>query len=187
MSGFTVAAGSERLTLHPLRGEDAEAVARITDDPVIADSVSFLRRPFTTVDAEGLIARNGNGLDCFLAARRRADGDLVGIVGAHLVGSEAVEVGYWIGAAFHGRGYATEALKAVVAVLRDLLPDRAIFAECRPDNLPSWRVLAKVGFWDAGAEGERPGRRRLVLPAPHSLGSPDHRTTITGVPTLTRS
>ncbi len=164
MSGFTVAAESERLVLRALTSGDADEVVAITDDPTVTDVVSFLSSPFTKADAQRLIARNENGRDCFLGVRLRSDRALLGVVGAHLVGGDAVEIGYWLAPARHGRGFATEAVRGVVAVVRDLLPDREIFAECRPENLPSLRVLTKAGFREAGMDGERPGRRKLVLP-----------------------
>ena len=44
-----------------------------------------------------------------------------------------------------GRGYATEALAAVVALGGSVLLDR-LYALCHPDNAASVRVLEKCGF-----------------------------------------
>jgi RimJ/RimL family protein N-acetyltransferase len=43
--------------------------------------------------------------------------------------------------------------------------ERRIFAECRPQNVASWRLLTKVGFRADGLAGARSGRKRLVLDA----------------------
>jgi RimJ/RimL family protein N-acetyltransferase len=77
-----------------------------------------------------------------------------------------MEIGYWIGGAFHGRGFATEAALGVITVLRRRFPEREVIAECRPDNKASWWVLEKIGFRPSGEAGQRPGRELLVLKAP---------------------
>jgi RimJ/RimL family protein N-acetyltransferase len=48
-------------------------------------------------------------------------------------------------------------------VLKGAYPERRIFAECRPENVASWRLLEKVGFRASGADGVRSGRKRLVF------------------------
>lgn len=55
-------------------------------------------------------------------------------------------VGYWIGQPFAGRGYASAALEAVVALAFDRLALHRVEAACIPDNQASQRVLAKQGF-----------------------------------------
>jgi RimJ/RimL family protein N-acetyltransferase len=44
-----------------------------------------------------------------------------------------------------GRGYATEALRAIVAVASGTSIHR-LYALCHPDHVPSQRVLEKCGF-----------------------------------------
>jgi RimJ/RimL family protein N-acetyltransferase len=155
---------TERLRLTPFVPGDAEPLRRLTDDPAIVDAVSFLRAPFTLADAAALIARNGNGQDLFRGLWRRADDLLIGVVGSHLQGTGAVEIGYWIGTAFQRQGYAREAASAVIERLRTATPPPRIVAECRPENRASWRVLERLGFRPTGAPGARPGRVELVLP-----------------------
>jgi len=153
---------TDRLDLKPLVAEDAAAVQALTDDRAIAGIIDFLPVPFTLADAQRLIGRNDGTGECFFGAWQ--DGKLTGVVGAHLHGSERIEIGYWIGRAFQGKGLATEAAGAVVAALKREFPGRRIIAECRPENLASWRVLEKLGFRATGEGGARPGRRLLTLP-----------------------
>jgi RimJ/RimL family protein N-acetyltransferase len=150
-----------RLRLAPLRRADAARLAAITNDRAITDRIHFLARPFTRHAALHLIAGRGDRRDCFLGAWR---GDaLIGVVGVHLVADDRIEIGYWIAPDWQGRGYATEAAAAVIALVRRRFPARRLFAECRPDNRGSWRVLEKLGFRATGAAGARPGRRVLAL------------------------
>jgi RimJ/RimL family protein N-acetyltransferase len=154
---------SARLRLAPLLPADADALAELTDDPAITGVIPFLASPFTVADAEALIDLCDGGEDCFIGAWRLDDDRLVGVVGAHLRGDDALEIGYWFGPAFHGMGYASEAVLAVVSLLRDMPSHREIIAECRPENAASWRVLEKSGFRATGEPGTRPGRKLLRL------------------------
>jgi RimJ/RimL family protein N-acetyltransferase len=150
-----------RLRLAPLGLSDAAQFRAVTDDPKIIAGVDFLSHPFTLADARALIRGAGDGRDRFIGISRNAR--LIGVVGAHLKAHERIEIGYWIGSAWSGRGYATEAAAAVIASLRRRFPQRRIFAECRPGNRASWRVLEKLGFSPTGKPGARPGRADLVL------------------------
>jgi RimJ/RimL family protein N-acetyltransferase len=156
-----LSAETDRLDLRPLRPGDAAALQALTDDPTITEAISFLEAPFTLADATRLIAMNDGPGDCFLGIRLRAGGTLIGVAGAHLQGDSEVEIGYWLGTAHHGRGYASEAAVALAERLGTALPGRGIVAECRPANRASWRVLEKAGFRPTGAAGARPGRVRL--------------------------
>ena len=163
---------TERFSLRPLADGDAPALRDITDDPSITNVIPFLPTPFTTTDAEALIVSAAGDTDRFVGAFHRSDGRLGGVVGVHLRGALELEIGYWIGTAFHGRGYATEAAGATIDVVRRVLPGRRVIAECLPGNAASWRVLQKLGFQPSGQDGTRPGRALLVLPPPKGDGAP---------------
>ncbi|GJD90551.1 MULTISPECIES: GNAT family N-acetyltransferase [Methylobacterium] len=153
---------TERLVIAGLVPGDAEAMRRLTDDPAITGAVDFLPDPFTLEDAHAMIASGRRGRDRFLGAWARADRALVGVVGAHLRGEGAVEIGYWIGGAARGRGFGAEAVSGILGLLKGRFPHRTIVAECRPANTASWGLLTKLGFRDTGDDGHRPGRRVMV-------------------------
>ncbi len=151
----------DRLRLAPLTLGDAEAFQAITDDANVIDNIIFLAAPFTLDDARVLIA--GDPGHVFYGAWHRETGDLIGVVGTHPVDDNEIEIGYWMATRFAGQGYASEAAAGVIALLRAQYPVRTIFAECRPANHASWRVLEKLGFRPTGADGHRSGRKKLVL------------------------
>ena len=78
------------------------------------------------------------------------EGRLIGGVGFYRRTSGLAELGFWLGRAWWGRGYATEAAQAVVRLgFKDQnLPgfSSAHFV----DNSASGRVLAKLGFEPTG-------------------------------------
>jgi RimJ/RimL family protein N-acetyltransferase len=154
---------TERLRLAPLTAHDAAALQEMTNDPVITHAVHFLPNPFTLEEAAALIIAKKDGRDCFIGAWRCEDIALVGVIGAHLHGDDEIEIGYWIKSSLHGLGFGSEAARAIIAMLREMFPTRQIMAECRVENLASWRLLEKLNFRSSGEAGRRPGRRRLIL------------------------
>ena len=153
-----------RLAIVALRPEDAEDLRRLTDDPAIIQAVDFLPNPFTLQDARDLIRGGAQGRDRFLGAWTRDAGrTLVAVVGTHLRGPGTIEIGYWVGGAARGRGFAFEAVSGIVGLLARRFPRRSVVAECRPGNVASWSLLDKLGFRDTGEHGHRPGRRLLRL------------------------
>ncbi|HEY0525724.1 MAG TPA: GNAT family N-acetyltransferase [Stellaceae bacterium] len=156
---------SENLVLKPLRPEDAEAVRIVTDHPAITTVISFLHPPFSVEDAEALIRRNESGNTFFLGMWRRSDDALVGISCVFLHGDDDAELGQWVGAAHHGSGYGTEAAAALTRMAGRIMPKRRIYAECRPENRTSWKILEKVGY-RADGPGKKPGFGMLVYEKP---------------------
>ncbi len=70
---------------------------------------------------------------------------VVGLVNARWDVPE-VEVGYWMGTPFVGRGYMTEATAAVVAMaLADLAAERVVI-KCEAANGRSRRAAERCGF-----------------------------------------
>ena len=71
--------------------------------------------------------------------------ELVGYVQASPI-PEGWEIGYHIGGAFTGRGYATEAVRAFLQVMLPALGIDRIYGVCLAENRASLRVLEKCGF-----------------------------------------
>ena len=65
-----------------------------------------------------------------------------------------VEIGYGMNAEYEGRGFMTEAVKAVVGWASAQKGVRRIEAEVEEDNAASKRVLEKAGFVPNGKTGE---------------------------------
>jgi RimJ/RimL family protein N-acetyltransferase len=88
----------------------------------------------------------------------RADGRLLGGSGLQFETPRRVATGYVLARDEWGKGYATEALRAMVDLAATLGVLR-VHAECHPQHRASWHVLEKCGFQREGVL-----RRHSVFP-----------------------
>ena len=137
------AAMADRAALEDLLG------ARVPEDWPAEDLRDFLPIYSKIVDAQA--AREGWGIWLALATAERA---LVGDIG--FKGSpddrQTVEIGYSILPAFQGRGYATEAARALLDWGLARPGVRRVVANCLADNAASIRVLRKAGMRQTGRD-----------------------------------
>ena len=105
------------------------------------------------------------------------DGRMVGHVGFHgppgvngLRASDAVEIGYTIFTEHRGRGYATEAARALVAWAGERGVSRVI-ASVAPANAPSLRIVEKLGLRQIGSQVDDADGKELVFEVAAALSS----------------
>ena len=87
----------------------------------------------------------------FLIFERRADGgegDLVGGTGLHRIdwSLRRFEIGYWRKTGCEGRGFVTEAVRALARLAFDTLGARRVEIRMDDNNASSWRVAERAGF-----------------------------------------
>jgi RimJ/RimL family protein N-acetyltransferase len=144
-------ARTPRLLLRPGFPEDAPALAHAIADEAIVRNLSVVPWPYTVRDAEAFLASPRDPVLPSFLIFERTDGPprLIGSCGLGRRPSGAVELGYWIARGSWGRGFATEAGGALVAIARALaLPQ--LEASHFIDNPASARVLDKLGFESTG-------------------------------------
>lgn len=141
---------SERLFLRPGWPEDWEDLFKVIRDEGIVRNLSHAPWPYTAEHArEFARTMDKDGLPGFVVTLPSAGGTkLIGWAGLSREGDK-VHLGYWIAREHWGRGYATEAVRAVLNVAR-ALGYRRILATNFLDNPASGRVLRKVGFRPVG-------------------------------------
>ena len=94
------------------------------------------------------------------AVVERASGRGAGLLGTkHVPSRGRVEIGYGLTGDMRGRGYATEALGALLEHLSSWPEVRTVVAETLPDNHASIRVLENNGFVLTGRTGGKEGER----------------------------
>ena len=142
---------SDRLFLRPIWPEDWQDLLAGIGNEAVVRNLARVPWPYTPDDA-----RDFAGLPqdprCphFLITRPQgADGvEAIGVIGLAQEAGE-VALGYWLASHHWGRGYATEAGRAVLSLARTL-GHRRITARHFLDNPASARVLAKLGFCPSG-------------------------------------
>ena len=145
-------ARTDRLLLRPGWLEDAPALFEAIRDEGIVRNLASAPWPYTLEDAQAFLrTERAHGEPCFLIFRR-TDGapQLIGTVGFGRRPAGETEFGYWIARAHWGRGYATEAGQAAIALARDSLRLSRLSAGHFLDNPASGRVLEKLGFRSTG-------------------------------------
>src|SRR5262245_3385876 len=149
-------ARTPRLLLRPGFPEDAPALAGAIADKAIVMNLAVVPWPYTLRDAEAFLASPRDPVLPSLLIFERTAGapSLVGSCGLARRTSGAVELGYWIGRSFWGRGYATEACSALIDMAR-MLGLASLEGSHFPDNPASGRVLEKLGFEPTGLVAPR--------------------------------
>ena len=120
-------------------------VAALANDRRIAENVARIPHPYKVSDAEAFIAgaNVAGGEAVFMITLR--DGSVIGACGVTAL-EPTPELGYWLGVPYWGKGYATEALHAVIDYTFTDLGHAALQAGARVTNPASRRVLEKCGF-----------------------------------------
>jgi RimJ/RimL family protein N-acetyltransferase len=146
---------TERLTLRSHRLDDFESFCALWSDEDVVRHISGT--PSTREQSwarmmryAGLWHHLGFG---FLAIEEKASGRLVGEAGFQEVLRDitpslegTLETGWAFMPSVHGRGYATEALRALVGWADPRFPDRSMTCIISPNNPPSLRLADKIGF-----------------------------------------
>ena len=133
---------TKRLLLRPFRESDYddlfEFLSQLEDD-------EFEGYP-------GITCENGRqhlayrlGSEEFCAMELKESGKVIGNICCGNRDFAAREVGYIVNKHYQQQGYAAEALSAVIAqAFRE--GAHRVYAECDPRNVPSWKLLEKVGM-----------------------------------------
>ncbi len=142
---------TERLLLRRLDATDAEEVLALRGN---SETMKYIPRPLakTTEDALEHIAMiedkiiNNTGINWGITIK--GNPKIIGIIGHYRISMEnhRAEIGYMSFPEHNGKGYMSEAIKAVVAYGFEQMNLHSIEAIIDPDNIASERVLQKNGF-----------------------------------------
>jgi aminoglycoside 6'-N-acetyltransferase len=149
---------TERLVLRRFRESDAPVLAAYRSDVDVARYQSWVA-PVTVEQARWSVASMavadpGEPGWFQYAVERTEDHALIGDVGVNLHGNRLqAEIGFTLATAYQGRGYASEAVRAVLDRLFQVQRLHRVSAECDARNTASARLLERVGF---RSEGLRP-------------------------------
>ena len=147
---------TERLILRPFAPKDASDLARLAGSREIADTTISIPHPYSEQQARQWIAGNvdlcAKGKVVVFGVQLKSDAKLVGSIGLRDIEVEhaRAELGFWIAVEYWGKGYATEAGRAVLAFGFEQLPLNCIYAHHMVRNPASGHVLARIGMQREG-------------------------------------
>ena len=145
---------TERLLLRPWKDQDFLPYAEINADPAVRE---FFPSVLTREQSDAEIRRFQENYEregfCMFAAELVATGQFAGFIGLQTMNfavpslvQPAVEVGWRLSRPLWGRGLATEGARGVLRHAFETLQLRELVAITTPANLPSRRVLEKIGM-----------------------------------------
>ena len=142
-----------RLVLRPFTRGDVDAVFAYRQREDVARYLfdEPMSRESCAEAVQGRVGQFGFDMDgdkIFLAVERARDRAMIGEVSLILRDIEAmqVELGYIFHPGFHGRGYATEAGQALLALGFAGAGAHRIYARCDARNTASARVMERLGM-----------------------------------------
>lgn len=146
---------TDRLILRPFVLADALDVKRYVSAAEIAGVTANIPHPYEDGMAEEWISTHGPAFEegrlASFAITLRESGELIGAMGIGTHGDAGcAELGYWIGVPFWGRGYCTEAARAVLGFGFEVWKYDRIFATHLGRNPASGRVMQKIGMTREG-------------------------------------
>jgi ribosomal-protein-alanine N-acetyltransferase len=156
-------AETRRLVLRDFTFEDVPRIARYAADPKVSRMLAIVPFPYTEAHASAFVgdvlASNATGDGLGLAiARKKEPGALIGIISFARDGDTA-EIGWWLGPPYWGKGFASEAVMAMIAIAFRDPSLKALTAGAFADNPASLRVQDKAGFTPLGMR-QRPSLAR---------------------------
>lgn len=141
-----------RMAIRPWKVEDARAL-----NAAIESSLDHLRPWMPWIAAEPQSVATRQGMIRRWESERRAGGDLVfgmfvgdAVVGGcglhHRIGHGGLEIGYWVGAAYTRRGYATAAASSMTSLAFSFPAIDAVEIRVDAANDASAGVPRKLGY-----------------------------------------
>ena len=169
---------SERLLLRPAWPEDWQQVFGGIADEGVVRNLARAPWPYRAEHAREFVQLASDPMYPRFLITRADSGTVVGCTGIHEQGSD-IELGYWIARQHWGRGYATEAGRAVLEVAQ-MLGHRRIVASHFLDNPASGKVLTKLGFVPTGEVASRfsCGRGAEALAAEYAIDLEEEMSTL---------
>jgi len=140
-----------RLTLRPFRESDVDRVVELASDRRVAEMTQNIPHPYLHEHAKTWIGshaeRFGQQQELVFAIEEREAGLLIGAIGLVFQSEhQSAELGYWIGVPYWGKGYCTEAARAVVDYGFLELGLHRVQARHFLKNPASGRVMQKIGM-----------------------------------------
>lgn len=144
---------SERLILREPHVEDMDAMAKLANNRRVSSMLQNMPYPYTRKHAANFILRAVAGElgHCVYAITLSDTGEFIGVCDLkNREDSEELEIGYWLGEPYWRKGYATEAVNALIDAAFRASDIEMLYVSCFAANEASRRVIQKIGFSHLG-------------------------------------
>lgn len=136
---------SKRLVLHEIKTEDTQDIVKWRSDPQV---YQYFKNPHALTVEEHLQWYEDNYLKhsdilhwmCFV------NGVPAGLCGIKRINRESAEISYLLDKNFQHKGYAKEAVEAIIMWAREQWGLNVFLAEIHKDNIPSQLLVSSMGF-----------------------------------------
>lgn len=147
-----------RLRIRRFVPEDLDAFRELIRDKM-ASPYAVYDHAFPTDEAGlGQVLKFFAGSDEFWALQRKAGGELIGFISLNHVDGSSRNLGYCLHTQWQGQGFAAEAADGIIRYAREELKLKKLVTGTAEENLPSVRLLKRLGFDQVG-----PGSYELAL------------------------
>ena len=137
--------------LRDLLRSDAARISLLAGDFDVASMTGTIPHPYSEQMAAEWIASALAGEEGVVFAVA-SSGLLIGCTGYRAFGDDHAELGYWIGKPYWGRGYASEAVRALIVHAFERDGFDYLTVGHFTDNPASARIIAKFGFVPQGRQ-----------------------------------
>ena len=140
---------TERLTIRPVEVSDAINIFDYRSDSETNKYQGWI--PETINDVHTFISKISSEINIAdtwyqFVIEETENSKIIGDLGIHFIEDQQAEVGCTLSKEYHGKGYATEALKSVINYLFSQLNKHRIIASIDPDNISSIGLVERLGF-----------------------------------------
>src|SRR3979490_1344295 len=145
---------TERLMLGRPPLADVKAIAALANDLRVSINLRRVPHPYFEEDAIAFVRAKADEPrnTSFLI---ECESTPIGIVGVDWSEPDAPELGYWLGVEHWGKGFATEAARAVIDFTFEEFDIEHLISGARVGNPASRNILEKCGFQWSGVELHR--------------------------------
>ena len=145
---------TERLTLRRPTLADVKAIARLANDRRIAENTRRLPHPYHEEHAIDFVRMTADVQSeaAFLIEHNFA---ALGAAGISWREPDFPEIGYWLGFEHWGRGFGTEAARALIDYFFEAFDHEHLYGRARIANPMSRNIMEKCGFQWTGVELHR--------------------------------
>ncbi len=145
---------TDRLILRDIQPEDALFIVKLRSDPEI---YKYFKNPVKIdIESHNRWYRENYIYDddrVDMLAREVTTGERTGVFGIRRLGSGAAELSYILLPDMMGKGYATEAINAMMDYFSEKWDINCFIAEIHKDNQSSIHFVEKLGFKMASSKG----------------------------------